>query len=60
MPYRIAKDLIDNTVKCVQSVDTNHLKVDCFEEHLDEIHHGEMNVDIEKSLEIYFSSWAKT
>ena len=54
MPYRIAKDLIDNTVKCVQSVDTNHLKVDCFEEHLDEIHHGEMNVDIGKSLEIYF------
>ena len=54
MPYRIAKDLIDNTVKCVQSVDTNHLKVDCFEEHLDEIHHGEMTVDIEKSLEIYF------
>lgn len=32
----------------------NHLKVDCFEEHLDEIHHGEMNVGIEKSLEIYF------
>ena len=45
--YRIAKELIDNTVKCLECGDIIDLKEESFEEHLEELHHGEVNISME-------------
>ena len=45
--YRIAKELINNTVKCLKCGDMIDLKEESFEEHLEELHHGEVKISMD-------------
>ena len=47
VPYRIAKELIENTLKCLECGDIVDLKEESFEEHLNKLHHGEVNIRVE-------------
>ena len=53
-PHRIAKELTDNTVKCFECGDMIDLKEESFEEHLEELHHGEANIGMEVNIGICF------
>ena len=44
VPYRIAKELIDNIVQYLECGDMTDLKEQSFEEHMEELHHGEVNI----------------
>ena len=44
VPYRTAEELIENTVKCLECGDIIDLKEESFEEHLNKLHHGEVNI----------------
>ena len=46
VPYSIAKELIENTVKCLDCGDMIDLKEEPFEEHLEELHHGEESINM--------------
>ena len=54
VPYKIAKELIENTVKCLECADIIELKEESFEEHLKELHYGEMNIGMEKYFGNFF------
>ena len=47
VPYRIAKELIENTLKCLECGDIVDLKEESFEEHLNKLHHDEVNIRVE-------------
>ena len=44
---RFTRDLIDNTVICLECGDMIDVKEESFEEHLEELHHGEVNIVME-------------
>ena len=45
--YRIVKEMTENTVKCLECGDIIDLKEESFEEHLNKLHHDEVNIGIE-------------